>query len=63
MSLNSLKESIQQLLEDHKLLDYSNDLHDDSTVPSCKCGHLLADDSIEEHQAELIVIAASLSLS
>lgn len=53
----SPREVLLEILRNHKLEVFANDSHDDMSFPSCKCGHLLGDMSIEEHQTELITLA------
>lgn len=58
--VSGIQSIIAEILIEHKVLRYSNDLHDDSSIASCSCGHLLADESIEEHQAEIIAIKINM---
>ena len=49
------RDVLLNILREHKLFPYTTDLHDDKTMPSCSCGHALAEETIEEHQTDLIV--------
>ena len=43
------------ILSSHKLQMFTTDAHADKTIPTCLCGHALAEETIEEHQTDLII--------
>lgn len=49
------RDVLLDILHSHKLLAFPTDAHADGSMPTCSCGHALADDTIEEHQTDLIV--------
>lgn len=51
------RDILLEILTNHKLATFVTDKHDDESMPSCICGHMLADESIEEHQTQLITVA------
>ena len=51
------RDILLEILQNHKLNSFTTDKYDDASIPACICGHMLADESIEEHQTQLITVA------
>ena len=51
------RDILLEILQNHKLASFTTDMHDDKSMPVCTCGHMLAEETIEEHQTQLITVA------